>query len=123
MTNEFAKNILGEELQPCCTNPMTGFLRDGYCHTNKMDQGSHLVCAIMTDEFLAFTKSQGNDLTTPRPEYEFPGLQAGDIWCLCALRWKQAYSAGVAPPLKPEATHEKTLEYIDKLALEQHYIQ
>lgn len=123
MTQEIAKNILGEKLQSCCTNPMTGFLRDGYCNTNKMDQGSHLVCAIMTHEFLAFTKSQGNDLSTPRPEYEFPGLRAGDIWCLCALRWKQAYSAGVAPPLKPEATHEKALEYIDKSVLEQHYIQ
>lgn len=118
-----AKNILGTPLQSCCTDPITGFFRDGFCNTNQMDQGTHVVCAIITDEFLAFTKSRGNDLSTPRPEYEFPGLKAGDGWCLCALRWKEAYEADVASPIKPEATHEKALEILDKQALEQHYLQ
>jgi uncharacterized protein len=120
---ERAKNILGTELQSCCTEPMTGFFRDGYCNTNQMDQGTHVVCAIVTDEFLDFTRSRGNDLSTPRPEFQFPGLKSGDGWCLCALRWKEAYEAGVAPPLKPEATHEKALDFIPKEALEKHYIQ
>ena len=118
-----AKNILGTELQSCCTKPMTGFFRDGYCRTNQMDQGTHVVCAIMTDKFLEFTRSRGNNLSTPRPEFQFPGLKAGDGWCLCALRWKEAYEAGVAPPLKPESTHEKVLDFIPKEALEKHYIQ
>ena len=123
MAKEKAKNILGTELQSCCTDPMTGFFRDGYCHTNRMDHGTHVVCAVVTDEFLEFSRARGNDLITPRPEYQFPGLQAGDSWCLCALRWKEACDAGVAPPLKPAATHEKALELIDKTALEAHYIQ
>ena len=118
-----AKNILGTELQSCCTKPMTGFFRDGYCRTNQMDQGTHVVCAIMTDKFLEFTRSRGNNLSTPRPEFQFPGLKAGDGWCLCALRWKEAYEVGVAPPLKPEATHEKVLDFIPIEALEKHYIQ
>jgi len=88
-----------------------------------MDQGTHVVCAIVTDEFLEFTKSRGNDLSTPRPEFQFPGLKAEDGWCLCALRWKEAYEAGVAPPLKPEATHAKALEFVQKEELEKHYIQ
>ncbi len=123
MAKEKAKNVLGTELQSCCTDPMTGFFRDGYCSSNEMDQGTHLVCAVMTDEFLDFTKSRGNDLITPQPEYRFPGLKAGDGWCLCVLRWKEADEAGVAPPVKPEATHEKALEFIDKAVLEKHYIQ
>lgn len=123
MAEEKAKNILGTELQSCCTEPMTGFCRDGYCNTNHTDQGTHVVCAIVTDEFLEFTKSRGNDLSTPRPEFQFPGLKAGDGWCLCALRWKEAYEAAVAPPLKPEATHEKALEFVQKEELEKHYIQ
>ena len=123
MTEQKARNILGTDLQSCCTEPMTGFLRDGYCNTSKIDKGTHVVCAVMTDEFLEFTKSRGNDLSTPRPQYEFPGLKAGDRWCLCALRWKEAYDAGVAPPLKPEATHEKALELIAKQALKEYYIQ
>lgn len=82
-----------------------------------------MVCAIVTDEFLEFTKSRGNDLSTLRPEFEFPGLKAGDGWCLCALRWKEAYDADVAPPLNPDATHEKALEFIPKESLEKHYIQ
>ncbi len=123
MRQDKAKNILGGELQVCCTDLMTGFLRDGYCHTHEQDRGTHLVCAIVTDEFLDFTQSRGNDLRTPRPEYQFPGLKAGDGWCLCALRWKEAYDAGVAPPIKPEATHEKALDLIDKAMLEKHYRQ
>ena len=118
MSHEKVKNILGTKLQSCCTDPMTGFFRDGYCKTNMMDQGTHVVCAIVTDEFLKFTKSRGNDLTTPRPEHRFPGLKAGDGWCLCALRWKEAYEAGVAPPIKAESTHEKALNYISKSTLE-----
>ncbi|MCY4178097.1 MAG: DUF2237 domain-containing protein [Endozoicomonadaceae bacterium] len=123
MAEKKAKNILGTELQSCCTNPVTGFFRDGYCRTGPADRGTHVVCAIVTEEFLTFTKSKGNDLSTPQPEYDFPGLKAGDAWCLCALRWKEACEAGVAPPLKPEATHEKTLEFIDKQILEKYYIQ
>ena len=123
IVKEKAMNILGRDLQCCCTNPKTGFFRDGYCNTNHQDRGAHVVCAIMTDEFLTFTKSRGNDLTTARPEYHFPGLKAGDGWCLCAMRWKEAYDAGVAPPIKPEATHEKALEVITRQALEQHYLQ
>ena len=123
MTVNKAKNVLGTALKSCCTDPMTGFFRDGYCNTNQMDQGIHVVCCIVTNEFLQLTQLRGNNLSTPSPEYHFPGLQAGDGWCLCALRWKEAYDAGVAPPLKPEATHEKVLEFIDKSVLEQYYIQ
>ena len=123
MTDEKPKNILGTELQSCCTDPITGFFRDGYCRTNQMDLGTHVICAVVTDEFLEFTKSKGNDLSTPRPEYQFPGLTAGDGWCLCAMRWKEAHDAGAAPPLKPESTHEKALEFIDKSSLEKYYIQ
>jgi len=86
------KNVLGTELQCCCTDPMTGFYRDGFCNTGMGDHGAHTVCAIMTDDFLAFSKSAGNDLSTPMPQYQFPGLKAGDQWCLCASRWQQASS-------------------------------
>ena len=123
MTDEKPKNILDTELQSCCVDPITGFFRDGYCRTNQMDLGTHVICAVVTDEFLEFTKSKGNDLSTPRPEYQFPGLTAGDGWCLCAMRWKEAHDAGAAPPLKPESTHEKALEFIDKSSLEKYYIQ
>merc|ERR1712012_1541689 len=123
MAGKQAKNILGTALQLCCSNPKTGFLRDGSCNTNFMDQGTHVVCAIITEDFLKFTKSRGNDLSTPRPEFQFPGLKPGDGWCLCALRWKEAYEAGVAPPIKPESTHEKALEIIPREALEKHYIK
>lgn len=88
-----------------------------------MDQGTHVVCAVVTKEFLGFTKSHGNDLITPRPEFQFPGLKAGDGWCLCAMRWKEAYKAGVAPPIKPESTPEKALKLIQKEELEKHFIQ
>jgi len=112
MKKEQVRNVLGSELKSCCNDPMTGFLRDGFCNTSHIDYGTHVVCAIITDDFLSFTKSKGNDLVTPMPEYEFPGLKKGDRWCLCALRWKAAYEAGMAPPLKLEATHEKALKYI-----------
>ena len=123
MTDEKPKNILGTELRSCCADPITGFFRDGYCRTNQKDHGTHVICVVVTDEFLEFTKSKGNDLSTPRLEYQFPGLKAGDGWCLCAMRWKEAHDAGVAPPLKPESTHEKTLELINKSSLEKYYIQ
>lgn len=113
MALEKAKNVLGGDLEVCCIDPLTGFMRDGYCNTNDMDHGTHVVCAIVTAEFLAFTKARGNDLSTPMPQYQFPGLKPGDGWCLCALRWKEAYIAGFAPPVKLSATHEKVLEYVD----------
>ena len=109
---EQAKNVLGEPLQLCCTDPKTGFYRDGFCHTGPDDAGVHVVCAHMTDEFLEFTKARGNDLSTPMPTFGFPGLKAGDRWCLCASRWKEALEAGVAPPIVLEATHEKALTIV-----------
>lgn len=107
------KNIFGEPLQPCCSNPLTGYFRDGFCRTDTSDQGSHTVCVIVTEEFLDFSKNKGNDLTTPVPMYDFPGLKPGDKWCLCALRWEEAFEAGAAPKVLLEATNEKTLEYIN----------
>jgi uncharacterized protein (DUF2237 family) len=107
------KNIFGETLIPCCMDPMTGFYRDGLCRTDAFDEGRHVVCAQMTEEFLVFSKAAGNDLSTPRPEFDFPGLKAGDFWCLCALRWKQAFDAGKAPRVKLEATSEAALAYIE----------
>ena len=112
MAADDTKNVLGKPLEECCTSPMTGFYRDGYCRTGEADAGSHVVAATMTQEFLDYTKSQGNDLQTPQPQYNFPGLKAGDKWCLCALRWKEAQEAGVAPPIDLSATHEKALKYI-----------
>lgn len=106
------KNVLGTELQCCCTDPMTGFYRDGYCRTGVADTGRHTVCAKMTDEFLAFSKTVGNDLSTPRPEYAFPGLVSGDKWCLCVLRWREALQAGVAPQVILEACHESALQHV-----------
>ena len=105
-------NVFGQPLELCCDNPKTGFYRDGFCNTGSMDLGTHVVCAEMTKEFLDYTKSRGNDLSTPNPIYDFPGLKPGDCWCLCALRWKEAYDAGVAPNVKLEATHDKALEYL-----------
>lgn len=110
---DMMKNVFGEKLIPCCYEPMTGFYRDGFCRTDAMDGGRHVVCAVMTDEFLAFTKSVGNDLSTPRPEYRFPGLKAGDKWCLCALRWREAYEHGAAPLVVLEACAEEALQYIE----------
>ncbi|TAD92091.1 MAG: DUF2237 domain-containing protein [Bacteroidetes bacterium] len=106
-------NVFGEELECCCTSPLTGFYRDGFCRTGQHDTGRHVVCARVTEAFLAFSLSMGNDLITPRPEYDFPGLKPGDRWCLCALRWKEAYDAGVAPPVYLQATNERALNYID----------
>ena len=105
------KNVFGEQLHVCCTSPMTGYFRDGTCRTISEDRGTHTVCAIMTDEFLDFSLSKGNNLITPIPYYNFPGLKAGDKWCLCASRWVEAEKAGKAPLVILEATHEKTLDF------------
>jgi len=107
-----ALNVLGTPLKQCCSAPMTGFERDGFCHTGPYDRGRHVVCAQMTEAFLNFTSSCGNDLSTPRPEYGFPGLKPGDGWCLCATRWAEAEEEGVAPPVDLEATHESALQII-----------
>lgn len=107
-----ALNVFGEPLETCSTKPLTGFFRDGCCNTNDDDRGVHSTCVVLTNEFLRFSYLHGNDLVTPRPEFNFPGLNAGDKWCLCALRWVEAYKAGVAPKIYLEATHEKMLEYI-----------
>lgn len=111
MVNETAgRNVLGGALAPCSFSPLTGWWRDGCCNTDANDQGLHTVCAVMTAEFLAFSQSMGNDLSTPRPEFGFPGLKPGDRWCLCAARWEEARRAGFAPDVVLEATHEKTLD-------------
>jgi uncharacterized protein len=116
------KNVLGTELQICCTSPMTGFFRTGMCVTGPQDRGTHVVCAQVTAEFLTFTKSQGNDLSMPVPGSSFPGLNPGDKWCLCASRWKQALDAGVAPPVDLMATHENAIEFVSLADLQQHEI-
>ena len=107
-----AKNVLGTELKGCNDQPKSGFFRDGCCNTDADDLGAHTVCADLTAEFLHFSKEAGNDLSTPRPEYAFPGLKPGDRWCLCASRWVEAYEAGAAPRVVLEATHERTLEFV-----------
>ena len=106
------KNVFGEPLTACSNSPLTGFFRDGCCNTHEQDVGSHTVCVVMTDDFLTFSKAAGNDLTTPMPEYAFPGLKAGDRWCLCAARWQQAFQAGMAPRVVLAATHERALEIV-----------
>lgn len=106
-----ARNVLGDELQTCSTDPLTGFYRDGCCNTGGDDRGVHVVCARVTAEFLEFSASVGNDLSTPRPEFGFAGLQPGDQWCLCASRWAEALEAGVAPPVVLAATHVGALEW------------
>lgn len=111
MPERTPKNVFGQPLTACSTDPMTGFYRDGCCQTGPGDVGLHVVCAVMTDEFLQFSKARGNDLTTPVPEYRFPGLNAGDRWCLCASRWKEAFDAGLAPQVVLEATHISALEF------------
>lgn len=115
-----AKNVLGESLQSCSDDPITGFYRDGCCHTGPEDLGVHVVCAEMTAEFLAFTKAQGNDLSTPRPALNFPGLDPGDQWCVCAARWQEAMEAGVAPPVVLAATHERALRVVELDDLKAH---
>ncbi len=119
---EKQKNVLDSELQDCGISPMTGFYRDGCCNTGPGDVGTHTVCAIMTDEFLEYSKSKGNDLITPRPEFDFPGLKAGDAWCLCALRWEEARQAGCAPRVKLTSTNIKTLEMVEFEDLKAHQI-
>lgn len=115
-------NVLGEPLKPCSIDPVTGFFRDGCCNTGPTDHGCHTVCALMTAEFLAFSKSQGNDLSTPRPEFGFAGLKPGDRWCLCAGRWQEAFEAGCAPHVVLQATHEATLEHADFADLRAHAV-
>ena len=117
------KNVLGTELQSCCSDPMTGFFRDSYCRTGFDDFGVHIVCAEMTAEFLEFSRRMGNDLTTPVPEYEFPGLVPGDRWCLCVSRWKEALEAGLAPPVILEATHMSAIEFVSLEELQDHELK
>jgi uncharacterized protein len=114
------RNVLGGPLLACSFDPLTGFFRDGCCQTGPEDLGSHTVCARVTDAFLEFSLSRGNDLSTPRPEYRFKGLSAGDRWCLCAARWKEAFEAGVAPPVVLEATHESALRILTLQSLLAH---
>jgi len=113
MNKNKSRNVFGTEMLTCSEKPVTGFYRDGCCNTGPQDHGVHTVCAVMTAEFLEFSKSKGNDLSTPQPQFNFPGLKPGDRWCLCAPRWLEAYRAGKAPKVKLEATHEKTLEIVD----------
>lgn len=115
-----AKNVLGTALQTCCTKPVTGFYRDGKCETGPEDLGQHTVCAIMTLDFLEFSFNHGNDLVTPRPQFGFPGLKPGNCWCVCVGRWKEAYAAGVAPPVRLACTHEAALEVVSIDMLKQH---
>lgn len=113
-------NVLGEKLQTCSSKPLTGWYRDGCCNTDKNDRGLHTVCCILTDKFLQFAKSQGNDLITPSPQFNFPGLKAGDRWCVCARTWLEAAERGVACPVNLEATHEESLQIIPIELLEIH---
>jgi uncharacterized protein (DUF2237 family) len=115
-----ALNVLGTELVPCSYDPLTGFYRDGCCQTDELDHGTHVVCARVNAVFLAFSLHRGNDLVTPRPEYRFAGLKPGDRWCLCVLRWKEAFESGVAPQVFLECTHAKALEYVTLAQLRAH---
>lgn len=112
------RNVLGTPLAPCSMDPLTGFYRTGCCNTGPEDEGSHTVCIIASEPFLAFSRAVGNDLSTPMPAYGFPGLNSGDQWCLCAPRWQEALEAGVAPPVVLEATHVGALDYISLADLE-----
>jgi uncharacterized protein (DUF2237 family) len=120
ISKDISVNVLGGTLEPCSTAPMTGYFRDGACNTCAEDTGSHTVCAVMTAEFLAYSKYVGNDLSTPRPEYAFPGLKPGDRWCLCAGRFRQAAEEGVAPRVNLAATHRRALEIVPLALLEEH---
>jgi uncharacterized protein len=115
-----ARNVLGSELTGCCDSPATGFYRDGYCHTGPQDIGSHTVCVKVTQEFLDFSVQGGNDLVTPHPEFDFPGLKPGDRWCVCVARWREAFEAGAAPQVMLTATHEKALEVVTLDQLKRH---
>jgi hypothetical protein len=117
------RNVLGDELQSCGSDPLTGFYRDGCCNTGPDDAGMHVVCAVMTEEFLLFSRAQGNDLITPMPAYGFPGLKPGDRWCLCAARWQEAFEAGAAPAVILEATHEKALAVVRLDDLKAHAVE
>ena len=116
-------NVLGGKLAPCSTDPVTGFFRDGHCNTCAQDQGSHTVCAVMTAEFLAFSKYVGNDLSTPRPEFQFPSLKPGDHWCLCAARFLQAADEGCGPQVDLAATHQSALEIVPLSVLQKHAVE
>ena len=116
------KNVLGTELQSCCKDPMTGFYRDGFCKTGEQDVGTHVACAIMTEEFLKYTKAKGNDLSTPRPGFGFAGLQPGDRWCLCAARFRQAHDEGCAPQVDLSSTHRRALDIVSLDILRAHAI-
>ena len=117
-----AKNVLGTPLEICCTSPMTGYYRDGFCNTGGQDFGMHVVCAKVTKQFLEYSKSQGNDLITPVPAFQFPGLKPGDCWCLCAARWQEALEAGCAPDVVLEATHARALEVCNLEDLKKHCV-
>lgn len=117
-----ARNVLGGSLEICCRSPMTGYYRDGSCRTGAGDYGAHVVCAQVTAEFLEFTRVRGNDLSTPNPAFNFPGLKPGDRWCLCASRWQEALVAGVAPPVVLAATHASALEYVSLAELKQNAV-
>jgi len=116
-------NVYGKPIEMCCSDPVTGFYRDGKCITGPDDYGTHIVCAKVTTEFLEYSKSKGNDLITCRPEYSFPGLKDGDCWCLCISRWLEAKQNGVAPPINLKATHQKALEYVDIETLEGYSVE
>lgn len=118
----FALNVLGTPLKDCSHDPVTGYFRDGCCRTTADDIGTHVICARMTAEFLEFSRRQGNDLVTPHPEWQFPGLKPGDRWCLCAMRWQEALEAGIAPPVDLEATQIKALEFVTLADLKYHAI-
>lgn len=122
-TTQTANNVLGTPLIMCGCQPKTGFFRDGYCHTNSQDLGSHTICAVLTQEFLTFSAQKGNDLASPIPEFGFPGLKPGDKWCLCATRWLEAYYANQAPPVVLEACHAKALEVVYLQQLKSHAYQ
>ena len=109
---EKQKNVFGEEIETCCESPITGFFRDGFCHTDDTDEGVHTICVSMTKDFLEFSKSKGNDLSTPRPEFNFPGLKEGDGWCLCAESWVEAYEVSMAPKLYIKRTNLRTLDIV-----------
>ena len=120
---KYKKNVLGGPLEACCFAPKTGYFRDGYCRTDDTDYGSHVICAQVTADFLEFSKNRGNDLSTPRPEYNFPGLLPGDRWCLCALRWKEAWEEGLAPNVILNACDEIALRYVPIEVLKKHAIK
>ena len=121
--NDLATNVLGGILQTCSTSPMTGFFRTGCCQVTDEDVGNHSVCVLLTDEFLRFSKARGNDLSTPHPEFDFPGLKAGQRWCLCAARWQEAFQAGCAPQVILEATSSAALDVVRLKDLQQHATQ